>query len=68
VIGEDLLFLFTDGLSDSLQDGEPGEAKLTRTVAAHRHEAPREIVERIFLLPARSDLPSDDRTALVIRR
>jgi phosphoserine phosphatase RsbU/P len=67
-VGEDLLFLFTDGLSDSLQDGESGEEKLIRTVAAHRHEAPRDILESIFRLPSRSGLPSDDRTALVIRR
>jgi phosphoserine phosphatase RsbU/P len=67
-IGEDLLFLFTDGLSDSLHDGETGEDKLLRTVAAHRREAPRDIVESIFRLPAGADLPSDDRTALIVRK
>lgn len=67
--GEDLLFLFTDGLSDALGLGEiEGVQRLVAEVAAgHRLAAP-EILERLFTMAgADAATPADDRTALLVR-
>jgi sigma-B regulation protein RsbU (phosphoserine phosphatase) len=67
----DLLFCFTDGLSDSLDEegGEPGQQRVLREVVRRRDREPQEIVESLFDLTAqvRRDIPPDDRTALVLR-
>jgi sigma-B regulation protein RsbU (phosphoserine phosphatase) len=67
----DLLFLFTDGLPDTLRrkDGKKPEDIVLDTVVGHRFSAPAEIVEALFELPPEeaSVRMGDDRTALVLR-
>jgi sigma-B regulation protein RsbU (phosphoserine phosphatase) len=67
----DLLFCFTDGLSDSLDTagGANGEERVLREVVENRERTPPEIVEALFALNAdpRVSIPADDRTALVLR-
>ncbi len=67
----DLLFCFTDGLSDSLDPGGPetGEVRVVREVVEKRDRSPEDIVEALFDLTAMSrlDIPADDRTALVLK-
>ena len=67
----DLLFCFTDGLSDSLDpdETESGEGRVVREVVENRDRSPGEIVEALFQLTAHSRLgiPPDDRTALVLK-
>jgi phosphoserine phosphatase RsbU/P len=67
--GEDLLLLFTDGLSDALDLGEvDGERAIVAEVEALRDRAPREICDRLFTRTAKeSTTPPDDRTAVVVR-
>jgi len=71
VRGEDLLLLFTDGISDTLADvgRGSGEATVVEAVTARRAEHPEMIVEALFQLAegANSPIPSDDRTVLVMR-
>ncbi len=69
--GEDLLLLFTDGLSDTLAEAErkSGEAFVLEVAVEGRKGHPRAIVDDLF---RRADqavptLPADDRTALVLR-
>ncbi len=69
-VGSDLLVLWTDGLVDARDEsGEPfGEQRLLAEIAAHRQEAPEQVVRRVLeqseLFGAR---PTDDRTLLVLR-
>ncbi|GMR12916.1 MAG: hypothetical protein BMS9Abin29_1111 [Gemmatimonadota bacterium] len=67
----DLLFLFTDGLSDTLTviDGQSGEERVIKYVVEHREDAVGEIVSGLVSLAeaATSALPSDDRTVIVFR-
>lgn len=69
-VGDDLLVLWTDGLVDARDEsGTPfGEQRLLAEIAAHRNEAPEEVVRRVLekteLFGAR---PTDDRTLLVLR-
>jgi sigma-B regulation protein RsbU (phosphoserine phosphatase) len=67
--GEDLLFLFTDGLSDSLGLGEvAGEDALLAAVSDVRTGDVNGILDRIFDLPrAAADIPADDCTAVLVR-
>ena len=67
--GADLLFLFTDGLSDSLGKGEKeGERLLLDEVARLRDRAPDDIVRALFRRAGgTSAAPPDDRTAVVVR-
>ncbi len=67
--GEDLLFLFTDGLSDSLEAGEvAGSQILLDEVARSRRSPVREVIERVFHLGAApGSVPADDRTAVLVR-
>ncbi len=68
---EDLLVLFTDGLSDHLAFDtlENGEALILREVAKLRTRTTAEIVEHLFSLSDESEvsIPSDDRTAILLR-
>ena len=67
----DLLFCFTDGLSDSIDPGGPetGEERVVREVVEKRLQRPDQIVAALFELTAMSrlDIPADDRTALVLK-
>ena len=62
----DLLCLFTDGLSDAF---EGGEASLVEEIVRLRQKPLRTILDRIFRATARraTGIPSDDRTALLVR-
>jgi sigma-B regulation protein RsbU (phosphoserine phosphatase) len=67
----DLLFLFTDGLSDTLATKVrgTGERLVLKTISEHRGSTPEAIVAHLFKLAedATPDIPSDDRTAVVLR-
>jgi sigma-B regulation protein RsbU (phosphoserine phosphatase) len=67
--GEDLLFLFTDGLSDALDAGEvEGERVLVDEAVRLRADDPESIIERLFVRAGEAThVPPDDRTALVVR-
>ncbi|MGH7577346.1 MAG: PP2C family protein-serine/threonine phosphatase [Longimicrobiales bacterium] len=69
---EDLLLLFTDGLSDALAtDGTStgGEARLVGEVTDRRAEPLTEILDHVFESAAATQpsIPSDDRTAMLVR-
>ncbi len=67
--GDDLLLLFTDGLSDGLGLGEKAGERLLldETIAARQQPTPS-LLERLFSLEGSStDIPSDDRTAVLVR-
>ncbi|MBT8405703.1 MAG: SpoIIE family protein phosphatase, partial [Gemmatimonadetes bacterium] len=67
---DDVVFLFTDGLSDALvTDACPqGERRVVETVVGRLGRSPQAIVDALFELVAEapSDIPPDDRTALVL--
>jgi sigma-B regulation protein RsbU (phosphoserine phosphatase) len=67
--GRDLLFLFTDGLSDALEKGEVAGPKLLVEEVSHRRNEPADsIVGRLFALTDGADAATaDDRTALLVR-
>lgn len=67
--GQDLLFLFTDGLSDALDAGEvEGERVLVDEAVRLRADDPETIIERLFVRAGEAThVPPDDRTALVVR-
>ncbi len=69
--GEDLLLLFTDGLSDTLSEVErrSGELLVVEVAVAGRRGEPRKIVDELFRRAdhASPSIPADDRTALVMR-
>ncbi len=68
--GEDLLLLFTDGLSDTLEAGSriAGEERVVETAVALRDRPARAVVEALFGLERAGDLQKgDDRTAVVLR-
>lgn len=68
--GEDLLFVFTDGLSDAFgSGGRSGEAELLAQVVEHRHEPLRRVLDGLFRAAGRSrpTVPPDDRTVLLVR-
>lgn len=67
---EDTLFLFTDGLSDTMTMADRnGEEAVLDIVARHRTEAPSLIVDMLFQAArdATPSIPSDDQTAIVLR-
>jgi sigma-B regulation protein RsbU (phosphoserine phosphatase) len=68
---DDLLLLFTDGLSDVLASVTrlDGEEKVLDTVIALRRSPVKLIVDELFDLTVAADPPirGDDRTALVVR-
>jgi sigma-B regulation protein RsbU (phosphoserine phosphatase) len=67
---DDLLLLFTDGLSDTLttETTRDGEQFVLDIVAEHRDESPEAIVEELFARTrdAEPTVPSDDRTVVVV--
>ena len=69
--GEDLLLLFTDGLSDTLSFEERGggEDVVVEAAVAGRLGPPRAIVDSLFAWAEDADptILADDRTALVLR-
>jgi len=69
--GEDLLLLFTDGLSDNLtsESGGSGEALVLEAAIRNRFRTPADVVEALFELRSDSEqgVSGDDRTALVVR-
>ncbi|MGW8267305.1 MAG: PP2C family protein-serine/threonine phosphatase, partial [Longimicrobiales bacterium] len=69
--GEDLLLLFTDGISDTLGvvEGGNGEQIVLETAVTGRHRDPAEIVDDLFGRAGESDptIPADDRTVLVMK-
>jgi sigma-B regulation protein RsbU (phosphoserine phosphatase) len=68
---DDLICLFTDGLSDSfpVTDGKSGETALMEQVVALRRAPLADILEQLFATTDQStvDLPPDDRTVLLMR-
>ncbi len=66
-VEEDLLCLFTDGLSDAYVGGETG---LVDEIVRLRDKPLRTILDRIFRATAKRQpgIPSDDRSALLVRR
>jgi sigma-B regulation protein RsbU (phosphoserine phosphatase) len=67
-VGEDFLFLFTDGLSDALGQGEvAGERTLLQAVSESRTAPLSEILAKVFEMGVPNDLPADDRTAVLVR-
>lgn len=69
--GEDLLLLFTDGLSDTLARARrsTGEELVLDTVAANRHRPVSEILDILFDMSRQAvpTIPADDRTAVILR-
>jgi sigma-B regulation protein RsbU (phosphoserine phosphatase) len=70
--GEDLLLLFTDGISDARDRAgrRLGEGIVLETVVAHRTASPADIVDRVFEMLAMhtGDTPRrDDLTLVVVR-
>lgn len=67
----DLLFLFTDGLSDTLAESavRSGEDFVVEQVVKRRGEEPRQIVEELLAMAreATPPVPADDRTAIVLK-
>jgi len=68
---EDLLVLFTDGLSDafSAKSGAAGEKNLLSEIVEKRHLIPKDILNKLFKKAERATLsvPPDDRTAVLVR-
>lgn len=66
--GEDVLFLFTDGLSDALGVGEiRGQRELVDRVVRERAEPLQSVLGHLFDVEVQSDSPADDRTAVLVR-
>lgn len=69
--GEDLLLLFTDGLSDTLATKglKNGETQVVEVAVRNRFRSPAEIIDELFELSSDASWSSlaDDRTALVVR-
>ncbi|MFP4622967.1 MAG: PP2C family protein-serine/threonine phosphatase [Gemmatimonadota bacterium] len=67
----DLLFLFTDGLSDAFsgEAGISGEQQLLAEVIRRRTETPAAILDHVFAAAGagKNDVPPDDRTAVILR-
>jgi serine/threonine protein phosphatase PrpC len=69
--GEDLLLLFTDGLSDTLATSEwgSGEAAVLEVAVEGRRGKPADLVDALFQRTAEANptVPADDITAVVLR-
>jgi len=66
--GDDLLLLFTDGLSDALDLGEiRGQQRVLDEVIAHRHLPVQSVLDHLFALPVADNVHVDDRTAVLVR-
>jgi sigma-B regulation protein RsbU (phosphoserine phosphatase) len=68
---DDVILLFTDGLSDALGEAEgmTGEQRVTAEVGRMMARKPGEIVESLFRMTRSptSSFPADDRTAVIVR-
>ncbi|HUH13561.1 MAG TPA: GAF domain-containing SpoIIE family protein phosphatase [Longimicrobiales bacterium] len=68
---EDLLCLFTDGLSDTFvqKGGADGERALVEAVGSLLDRPAQEILERLFAWrpDGKLDIPADDRSAVLVR-
>lgn len=68
---EDLLALFTDGLSDAFcsKSGVGGERNLLAEIVSRRQRPVTDILDRLFRKAAKATLnvPPDDRTAVLVR-
>ena len=65
---DDLLLLFTDGLSDALDLGEiRGQQRVLDEVRTFRTRPVTEILEHLYALPTGDNAPVDDRTAVLVR-
>ena len=68
---QDLLALFTDGLSDAFcaSSGTNGERNLLNALVEHRDLPVEKILDKIFHTAERAvlNVPPDDRTAVVVR-
>jgi sigma-B regulation protein RsbU (phosphoserine phosphatase) len=69
--GQDLLALFTDGLSDAFcaQSSTNGERNLLHALVEHRDLPVQKIIDKVFRTADRAELniPPDDRTAVLVR-
>lgn len=66
--GEDMLLLFTDGLSDALDLGEiRGQQRVLDEIRGCRTCPVGEILDRLYALPTGDNAPADDRTAVLVR-
>jgi phosphoserine phosphatase RsbU/P len=69
--GQDLLALFTDGLSDAFcaNSSTNGERNLLAAIVDHRELPLEEVLDKIFHTASRAELniPADDRTAVLVR-
>lgn len=68
---EDLLAVFTDGLSDAFcaKSGIGGEKNLLTEIVANRTRHPQEILDMLFEAAENAvlNIPPDDRTAIIVR-
>jgi sigma-B regulation protein RsbU (phosphoserine phosphatase) len=68
---QDLLALFTDGLSDAYSptSGTGGERNLLKTIVENRDLTVHQLLENVFKIAERAELniPADDRTAVFVR-
>lgn len=68
---EDVLLLFTDGISDTLGEveGGGGEEIVLRAAVEGRRGDPQKVVDDLFRRAEQADptIPADDRTVLVLR-
>ncbi len=68
---DDLLLLFTDGLSDAFsgESGISGEQQLLAEVIGMRDREPGAILDHVFEVAGngQTDVPPDDRTAVLLR-
>ena len=68
---EDLLVVFTDGLSDAFSPDSSvsGEKNLVTEIVANRARHPQEILDMVFeeAENATLNIPPDDRTAIIVR-
>lgn len=67
--GQDLLFLFTDGLSDAVGAGEiAGSQMLLNEVIGGRERSTEQLLDRLFEVGSGDgNAPPDDRTAVLVR-
>jgi len=69
--GQDLLLLFTDGISDTLGEvgGGGGEEIVLEAAIAGRGGEPQDVVDDLFRRAEESNvtIPADDRTVLVLK-
>jgi len=69
--GDDILFLFTDGVPDALVTSGRmnGEQRVLETAIRNRFRTPEEIIDAVFDLSSDEAVSAlgDDRTALVVR-